>query len=620
MTTTSFHLSPLSTLNGTPSPFLAHPDHWRHFSRIERRVVSQLLQTLLYEQVLPFEVAELGEGRHRFSVVLSSGARLVATGRLCESFELIRLDRDPGAVFHGTDGQARPLTLATLLEQLDTDTGALTRAPGFAQELEQTLLHDVQSAAAFERPDCAPTALSADALERYFADAHSYHPCYKSRIGFTWEDNARYGPEFGQPLGVLWLAVPAHLAITAQRPGLDREALIRALAGEAIMSRRDAYCARTGYAPHDVTLLPVHPWQWRAGALRALYPQLAQGEAMLLGEGEARFVPQQSIRTLAPANTHLPYLKLAMSLTNTSSTRLLARHTVANAPLITGWLKRLVAADPAAQEAGFVLLGEVAGMSLDERVFTRAQRPQVYGALGAILRENVASYLGMGEQAVAFNGLSQCTRDDTGTPAEPFIDPWIKRYGVETWTRALLETACAPILHFLFAEGIGLEAHGQNIVLIHRDGWPTRVALKDFHDGVRFSRTHLTHPEHVPALEPVPAHHARLNANSFLETEDPAAVRDYSCDAFFFIALADLAIFLTRHYDLPEGRFWAMTAAVIRDYQQAHPEHAERFARFDVFNACYEVEALTRRRLFGDEIAQIRRVPNPLRTAGEDAR
>ncbi|WP_445619719.1 IucA/IucC family protein [Kushneria sp. Sum13] len=602
----------------TPGDLTSFPNDraaWRHFPRIERRVVGQLLQTLLFEQVMPFEVQPCSESEatsHRFVIPLENGEMIMAEGWLCESFALIRLDHD--RVYHcRLDASQGALTLNALLAALDARTGALAGQAGFVRELEQTLLHDLQSAAAFRCPELPPVQLGADALEQYFVEAHSYHPCYKSRLGFSLEDNARFGPEFGQPLQVLWLALPSRHAVSDRIAGVDVEALIQRSAGPAVLAARDAFCQRQGLSLLDVVLVPVHPWQWREQLCRALYPEIARGEIALLGAGDSAYVPQQSIRTLAPQDGSQPYLKLAMHLTNTSSTRILARHTVTNAPRISAWLQGLVAADPDARASGMVLLGEIAGASLDERTFDALRHDRVYGALGAIWREHVSQYLHPGEQAVAFNGLSQCARDVDGVPERPFIDPWVHEYGLEPWTTALIRAASTPILHLLFAEGIGLEAHGQNIVIFHDNGWPTRAALKDFHDGVRFSPEHLTHPQQAPALEPVPASHAALNRNSFLVTDDPAAVRDYTCDAFFFIALADMAIFLRRHYGLEESRFWALTAQVIRDYQQAHPQHAERFARFDVFNADYEVEALTRRRLFGDETPQIIRVPSPLR-------
>ncbi|MCX2524772.1 IucA/IucC family protein [Larsenimonas rhizosphaerae] len=600
----------LPDVSTSDTPFLDQTAHWRHAARIERRVVAQLLQTLLYEQVLAYDVTERA-GAHHFEVALAGGRVLTALGRVCQSFSLIRLEADSLRV----ESPAEPavaLTLPTLLSEVDALTGALAAQPGFVRELEQTLLHDLQSAAAYTPPVGPPTALGADALEQYFTDAHSYHPCYKSRIGFTLQDNARFGPEFGQPLQVVWLAIPASRAVVGHTDEVDLDALMAGQAGTAVMAERDAFCDRRGLRRDEVVLLPVHPWQWREQGLRALYPELARDEVACLGAGASWFVPQQSIRTLSPTTPTEPCLKLAMSLTNTSSTRLLARHTVTNAPRITAWLQTLVAQDEAARAMDFILLGEVAGVSLDERRVSTLRHDTVYGALGAIWRDNIATHLRSGEQAVPFNGLSQCGRSPDGIPAAPFIDPWIAQYGLMAWTRALIEAAAAPVLHLLFAEGIGLESHGQNIVIVHRDGWPVRAALKDFHDGVRFSPAHLAHPQQIPELEPVPARHAALNRNSFLITDDPAAVRDYSCDAFFFIALADMAIFLQRHYGLDEPRFWQMTAGVIMAYQQAHPQHRERFERFDVFNAGYDVEALTCRRLFGDDEPRIRHVPNPL--------
>jgi siderophore synthetase component len=163
---------------------------------------------------------------------------------------------------------------------------------------------------------------------------------------------------------------------------------------------------------------------------------------------------------------------------------------------------------------------------------------------------------------------------------------------------------------------VGLESHAQNIILLHRDGLPTRVALKDLHDGVRFSLAHLALPRRAPTLAPVPALHARINRNSFIVTDSPEAVRDFSCDCFFFICLAELAIFLHRHYQLPEEEFWTMTARLIRCYQTEHPEHAPRFAAFDLFADRFEVEALTARRLLGDAEPRSHRVANPLRAVG----
>ena len=169
-----------------------------------------------------------------------------------------------------------------------------------------------------------------------------------------------------------------------------------------------------------------------------------------------------------------------------------------------------------------------------------------------------------------------------------------------------------PIIHLLFAHGVGLESHAQNIVLLHRAGQPTRIALKDFHDGVRYAPRLLARPDLAPDLNPIPASHTAINRNSFLETDRPEAVRDYSADAFLFVALGELGLFLDRRFGLPERRFWDLAAGVVADYRGRHPEHAGRIAAFDLGAATFEVEALTRRRLFGDAEPQVLHVRNPL--------
>lgn len=88
-------------------------------------------------------------------------------------------------------------------------------------------------------------------------------------------------------------------------------------------------------------------------------------------------------------------------------------------------------------------------------------------------------------------------------------------------------------------------------------------------------------------------------------------MRDFSCDFFFFICLAEMAIFLRQHYQREESRFWEMTAEVVADYQRRHPQNTQRYALFDVFAPRYEVEELTKRRLLGDGERRFKPVPNP---------
>ncbi|AZD02528.1 AcsC protein [Pseudomonas chlororaphis subsp. chlororaphis] len=615
-------ISTTSSQPSGPGAWLATVDG-RIDEKVQQRVVGQLLQTLLYEGVLPFDSQPLEGGPHghdsgqrRFVVLGIDGQQqrveYHCNGLLSASFDLIRLD---SASLERLDSRGRRSVpdLHQALAELLGDYQDSPHLGRFIQELEQTQLKDLQARSQgyqAEKPSCQ---LDVDALEQHFMDAHSYHPCYKSRIGFSLADNQAYGPEFATPIAVVWLAVARNRASLNHSQKLDFPAFIRQELGAERWQQVERQLASQGRALDDYQLLPVHPWQWENLIVSTFYPELLSGELIYLGTSDDQYKAQQSIRTLANATAkQRPYVKLAMSMTNTSSTRILARHTVLNGPIITDWLQQLIASDSTARQLDFVILGEVAGVSFDYQHLPPSRSPQAYGTLGAIWRESLHQYLKADEQAVPFNGLSHVeNRYGTG-PQQPFIDAWIRQYGLQAWTRQLLQVTVPPIIHMLYAEGIGMESHGQNIVLIVKQGWPQRIALKDFHDGVRYSPAHLARPELCPELVPLPASHAKLNRNSFILTDDVNAVRDFSCDCFFFICLAEMAIFLRQHYQLDEGQFWQMTAEVILDYQDAHPQHRDRFGLFDVFAPSYEVEELTKRRLLGDGERRFKSVPNPL--------
>lgn len=173
-----------NTVVSTPFSSL---DSWRHYRRIEQRVIGQLLQTLLYEDVLSYTVvpnpAATRAGASRFSITLGSRCYSV-DGWVCHSFHLIRLDHSTLSV-SGAPNQPDTVSLQCFITDLEETLGEGAIQPGFVNELVQTLIKDTQSATCALSDTASPQTLEADALERYFTDAHSYHPCYKSRLGFS---------------------------------------------------------------------------------------------------------------------------------------------------------------------------------------------------------------------------------------------------------------------------------------------------------------------------------------------------------------------------------------------------------------------------------------------------
>lgn len=534
---------------------------------VRRRVLAQLVSSLLYEGVLHAE-PEIGPelGEHIVRTIRTDGtveATHTVVAHRAHGFARVRLG---APVMRTAGGVTREVTsLPRFVAEALGDEPDLRR---FAGELVATLVNDALAEHARRgRPDVLADA-DHDALEGLVTDGHRYHPTYKSRIGFDVADDLAFGPEFRPVLHPLWLAADPALAGT--------------VASSVVVP--DLPDAPAGF--HAV---PVHPWQWRSTVVTAFASELADGRLVVLGPDRHAFTPQQSIRTLACRDdVSRATLKTALSITNTSTVRTLAPHTVRNAAPISDWLRALVAGDP--ELAGrVVVLGETRGTTVRP-----GHGPE--GVLGAIWREPLAPHLRPGEQAVPATALTARERDGT-----PVVAGWIAAHGAETWVRAWVDAVAAPLVAVLVRHGVALESHTQNVSVVLSGGLPVRVVVRDFHDGVRFCRALLADPAGAPVLEAPPAHHT--NRNSFLETDDPAQVTDFLLDAFFFVHAGELGLFLHEHGLLDEHRFWALVAAALP------PAGA---GPFDLTAPTVQVERLTSRRLGADTELALHAVPNPL--------
>ncbi|MEQ6352116.1 IucA/IucC family protein [Ralstonia pseudosolanacearum] len=584
----------------TPTEFDALLDSGAYRDAAQR-VVRQLLEALLFEGALPdvawsgdvLSIAGTREGEDGAPLVYRCRARrTVSFGRIRIVSPVRRIC---GSQESDADDVAR--VVAELGAQLGADPLRLAQ---FSAELLATHIKDAQTRAA--QAGHLLREAGYDAIEAGLTGAHPYHPGYKSRMGFTLDDNRRYAPECASGVTPLLLAARRdRCRWSASRDVGQGEP--RHLLSASEQAAFDARLAQLGLDPADYLPLPVHPWQWEALVETAYHTAFARRELVPIGMLSERYAPQQSIRTLANTGRRdAPSLKLAMSLVNTSTSRVLAPHTVRNAALMSDWLADLAErTDWPAPLARPVFLKEIAGVGYVPQTPVAGQ----YGALACIWRESVHRHLRAGEAALPVTAITHVDAD-----GRPLVADWVARHGVQAWVRRLVERVWLPVLHMLWRNGTALESHAQNMVLLHVDGLPERVALKDFHDGVRYSRRWLRVAP--PALEGPPAEHARVNPNSFIETDDADELRDFTGDALFFVNLAEIAWFFACHFGLDEAAFWEIAAGAIRDYQANCPDLADSFARFDCFAPTMQIELLASRRFLPEIRLRTRAADNPL--------
>ncbi|MGW2101974.1 IucA/IucC family protein [Streptomyces olivaceoviridis] len=317
-----------------------------------------------------------------------------------------------------------------LLAQLDLRTPAAER---LAAELDDSVVNLALARAANAAGRGVPED-SADA-EQAVVDGHPQHPCCRTRTGMSIADVLAYAPEHHPVVRLALLRVPA-----------DR------WRGAGTWPRH----LRDG----DTVLLPLHPWQ--RDHVLVHHPDLAVVRETI----PAR--PLLSMRTLVPLGV-LPgcHIKTALDVQVTNYRRTISPAEVADGPPLSDLVAAVV--DKAGYGGSLRVLRELGGGAV-------CVDGQPSASLAAMVRESTECCLDAGEIAVPLTAVHA-----TGA-AVVAGDP-------VRWLSDFAGLILPPALTLL-SMGVALEAHGQNTLVVLRDGRPVRVLYRDL-DGVRVSPRRL---------------------------------------------------------------------------------------------------------------------------------
>jgi siderophore synthetase component len=357
-------------------------------------------------------------------------------------------------------------------------------APGFAAELRNAV---VNLAIAMARP-AAPVGDDPDwrviGLERLAVAGHNLHPCGRTRLGWDTGD------------------VLAH----------DLETPTTRLGFVAIKGD-----LRLGDAMFPGGVHPVHPWQ-RDAVLPARYRELLRDGSITILDDELEAVPTAALRTLWVPSLG-EYYKVSLDIQVTSTRRSISVASTRNGPAVSRLLHRLV------EDDRVMLMAETAGAAV----------PVGSGRdLSAIRRDGLGGRLGERERVVPGGALPFLLGDlVTGDPG--------------AWLRAYAHLLVPPLMR-LTAKGVALEAHLQNCLPTFVDGWPHRVALRDF-AGLRL---------HLPRLRAA-GHDITLWPGSVIGTGDLEVFRAKIGYTLFQAHLGEIILRL----DIDEDRAWRIVREVL---------------------------------------------------------
>ncbi|MFJ3942699.1 IucA/IucC family protein [Streptomyces griseoaurantiacus] len=454
--------------------------------------------------------------------------------------------------------------------------------PVYLEEISSTLSSTCYKLA---KPPVTAAELARASFQEVETGMTEGHPCFvanNGRLGFGVHEYLSYAPETASPVRLVWLAAHRSRAAFTAGEGIAYESFVRGELGAATLARFEDTLRAQGLDPADYLLLPVHPWQWWNKLSVTFAAEVARRNLVCLGEGEDEYLAQQSIRTFF--NTSHPrkhYVKTALSVLNMGFMRGLSAAYMEATPAINDWLARLVEGDPVLKATGVSVIRERAAVGYRHLEYEAAtDRYSPYRKmLAALWRESPVPSLEEDETTATMASLLHVDHEG-GSFAAALVD----RSGLPAreWLRGYLRAYLTPLLHSFYAYDLAFMPHGENVILVLKDGAVRRAIHKDI-------------AEEIVVMDPgavLPPGVDRIRVDV---PEDQKALCLFTdvFDCFFrFLApiLADAGV-------LTEDDFWRTVAEVVRAYQESVPELAEKFRRYDMFAPEFALSCLNRLQL-----------------------
>lgn len=406
-------------------------------------------------------------------------------------------------------------------------------------------------------------------------------------MGFGYDDYLSAAPELSPTVKVLWLAVHRDLAEFRSTEEWQAGRLYQYELDAEELESFEQQLHERGCSCRDYFLIPVHAWQWHQWLVPTYANEIVDQRIIELGVGQDDYVPMQSIRTLC--NISQPerhYVKLPVSIFNTAVYRGLPSKRNLAAPAVTAWLKQIQSQDPDLKQSGVAFLGEVATLTIHQPCFDQIEgAPYQFKELfGCLWRESVDPVIGTGEQALSQAALLH--RDING---QSILAVLIQASGLSPlqWLKRFAEVSVTPLLICLYKYGLAFSPHGENTMLIHANGVPQKMVLKDFIDDVNLVDEDFPELASLPIEGQILLRHPAHELSHFIFTGLFMVHYRYICN-----------VFLQDYPEHSEVEFWQSISSVIDAFHQAHPELAERIEKFAMFRAEFEKICLNRVRLF----------------------
>ncbi|WP_020131785.1 IucA/IucC family protein [Streptomyces sp. 303MFCol5.2] len=549
------------------------PERWEKANRL---LVRKALAEFAHERLITPQ-----EKDGRFVVRSDDGLthyRFTATRHALDHWQV-----DADSITRTRDETELPLTALDFFIELKKTLGLSEEIlPVYLEEISSTLSGTCYK---LTKPRITSAELVRSGFQAIETGMTEGHPCFvanNGRLGFGIHEYLSYAPETANPVRLVWLAAHRSRAAFTAGVGIAYESFVREELGEKTVERFDAVLREQGRDPGDYLLIPVHPWQWWNKLTVTFAAEIARGNLVCLGEGDDEYLAQQSIRTFFnSSHPEKHYVKTALSVLNMGFMRGLSAAYMEATPAINDWLAQLIDNDPVLRATGLSIIRERAAVGYRHLEYEAAtDRYSPYRKmLAALWRESPVPTLRDGESLATMASLVHV--DHEGRSVAGAL---IEQSGLTPtqWLRGYLQAYYTPLLHSFYAYDLVFMPHGENTILVLKDGAVQRAIYKDIAEEIAVMDPDAVLPPEVRRIRvEVP------------EDKKLLSVFTDVFDCFFRFLAAGLAI----EGILEEDDFWRTVAEVTRAYQEANPELADRFRQYDLFAPEFALSCLNRLQL-----------------------
>lgn len=434
-----------------------------------------------------------------------------------------------------------------------------------------------------------------------------YHPLAKAKLGLSKEEYHDYMAEFCNKISLNWVAIPKQKIMVgsgvkqfeSQKPAdyflsaVEQASLIKEL--------EDLNIANSHIA------IPVHPWQLTFITRNILKEALEKGDYQVLSFQSSPYFATSSLRSMSPSTGSPYYLKLPMSIYSLASSRFLPALKMINGQKSEALMREGIKHDAILKEKLYLC---------DERVWW------------AYLPENTKNYEPDNETLFTqpprhLSAMLRCYPEEliqdqqyrllpmaalgTRLPDSPhhFFDDWIQYRQLPESPKSVVQLfreLCRTFFEVnfrMFKLGMLGEVHGQNTVLVWKNGFIEGLLLRD-HDSLRI---------YVPWLQKYgmddPNYTIKKDYPNTLYHDTPESLFFYFQTLALQVNLRSIIDVLSEIYTINNAVLWQEMGKVLKDtIKSVHFESS--------------IESMLNKILFEDEVWPFKMLIKPIIDRGSD--